>query len=233
MLTPFFRIYGSGKLAYKTLQAIVNNVITELGLVAGSAVQTYTEPQAALAVNRMFDYMLGKQEWDHLTTWDRFTLDGTTGVVTGTFSGVRDANDILDVRPLRLRSTISRAVGTDHLDAQGNDAVYWSPIAWNAANVDKLIQFWPATATGTVDIKSLKRPEVFTAGDDVVPFDPLVIELGATWYVLQGDGLNAGNAEKVRVMFDLAYTDLVSRKNKLEIGHGMGYRNDTIRLREV
>lgn len=220
-------------MAYKTLQEICNNVITELGLVAGSAVQTYTEPQAALAVNRMFDYMVGKQEWDHLITWDRFTLNGTTGLVTGTFTGVRDANDILDVRPLRLRTTISRAIGTQFLDAEGNDAVYWTPLAWNDADAAKMIKFWPITATGTVDIKSYKRPAPFVDGNDIVPFDPLVIELGAAWYVLQGDGLNAGNAEKVRVMYDLAYTDLVSRTNRLEIGHGVGYRNDLVRLREV
>lgn len=233
MLTAFFRIFGSEKLAYKTLQEICNNVITEIGLVSGSAVQTYTEPQAVLAVNRMFDYMVGKQQWDHLTTWDRFTLDGVTGVVTGSFEGVRDANDIKQVRPLRLRTTISRAIGTQFLDAEGNDPVYWSPIAWNASNAAKLIKFWPINATGTVDVLSLKRPAVFEGPNDIVPFDPLVIELGAAWYVLQGDGLNAGNAEKVRVMYDLAYSDLVSNQNKFEIGHGTGYRNDLVRLREV
>lgn len=232
MLTAFFRIQRSEKLAYKTLQQITNDVISELGLVAGSGVQTYTEPQAATAVNRMFDYLVGKDEWDHLITWDRYTLDGVTGTVVGAVTGIRDVDDVLEVRPLARRSNISRPIGTQHLEVQGNDAMYWTPIAWNAPNADKLMQFWPKTATGTVDIRSYKRPEPFVARNDIVPFNPLVITLGAAWYVLQGDGINAANAEKVQIMFDLVYQDLRSRKNKLEIGHGVGYRDDIIRVRQ-
>jgi hypothetical protein len=219
-------------MAFRTLQQIVNNVITELGLVAGSAVQLYTEPQCVLAVNRMFDYLMDKQQWDHLWTWERYALDGVTGTVVGGMETIRDAGDIGQIRSLTGHRDITRSIGTQHLDAQGTDAVYYSVLAWNHPQAAGLVQFWPPTATGVVDVYALHRPETFVGGTDVVPFNPLVIELAAAWYVLQGDGLNAANAEKVKIMFDLAYQNYASKLNAFEIGHGVGYQNGQFSVRQ-
>lgn len=220
-------------MAYKKLQDIVNNVLTELGLVAGSAVQTYTEPQVQLAVNRMFKYLVNKNEWPHLISWEQFTLSGVGGLTAQNFTGIKSATDILQVESERGHPIIASGLGRDHLFASGNRAEYFAPLPWTHPEADtKLIRFWPLDATGTVNIRAYFRPDDFISGDDIVPFDPNIIELGAAWYVLQGDGMNAANAEKVRVMFDLNYQDVVGRINKLEIGHGVNTPNGTFSIRQ-
>jgi hypothetical protein len=83
---------------------------------------------------------------------------------------------------------------------------------WNDDNqAKKLIKIWPITATDPMNVKVKVRPDPFLDADDIVPFNNLIIKTGALWYLMAGDGLNPGNAQKAQTIFEAAYDDFVTR----------------------
>lgn len=220
-------------MGYPTAGDIIQDTLLEVGLVTGTSVQTYAEPQVLAAVNRMFAFLFNKQKWDHLWDWQLATLDGTTGLFTAALTGVRQYEDIDIIRiGDQNNRAVTRSMNTEHLYVTGSDPMYWRPLAWDHADaVTKFVKLYPITATGTVEVHCGHRPERFVANADVVPFDRDIMTLGTIWYTVAADGLNPSAAEVAQGTFDIAYSDYVSRYNAREIGHGRGNRNsDTFRL---
>lgn len=219
-------------MAFATVETIVQDVIKDLGLVTGTGVQQYTEPMVMQALNNMFDFLYNKRQWEHLTAWDRYTLNGTTGLVASSFASIYGWEDIREVRRVEDDTIIPRSNGREHLDATGNKALYYTILKWNDADIAKWIRFWPQTATGQVDILTMTRPvAVFEAPETIVPMNPLLMKQGTLWYVLAGDGLNPANADKAQGMFDISYQDLVAKMNEGDIGHGPNrYRDDIVTI---
>jgi hypothetical protein len=210
-------------MTYPTLSAVVQQMIIDAGLVSGTSVQTYAEPQAESAVNKIFDFLWNKAKWPHLWDWQTVTLDGSTGKFTAALTGVRQWEDVGLIRvggSTGQGVAIPRSFDNRHLYATGSQGRFWTPLPWDDADADtKFVKIWPITSTGTLDIHCGHRPETFT-GEDTVPFDKSVLSLGALWYMIAADGLNPSAADVAQGMFDVAYQDYVSRIAPKEIGHG-------------
>lgn len=218
-------------MAYPKFGQLVQDVIKEAGLVDGSAVQFYTEPQVQIAINSMFSYLMEKDNWEHLCEWRTFTPDGTTGCATENFSDILEPEDFLQIRFAQRKALVVPARENDYLFVTGTMPIYYTPLMWNdPLQATKLIRIWPKTATEVLSVRVKVRPSPFVDPDDVVPFNNLIIKMGSLWYLMAGDGLNPGNAQKAQTMFEQAYADFVTRINKADIGYGTGYFGDTFAL---
>lgn len=215
---------------YKTFSELVGDVVTEAGLVEGSAVQTYTDPQVKAAIQTMFNMFLMKRAWPGITEWRTWTLDGTTGLVTDTTTDILSFEDIHKFYRGNTNLEINEPRNREHLYATGSYPLYRTRLVWNDANQAKLVKFWPVTATGTVDVQVTVRPADFVDDADVVPFEPTVMKLGALWYMLAADGLNNGAADKAKVLFDTAFSDYTSKIDTKDIGYGNAYDYDPLVL---
>lgn len=218
---------------YKTFGTLRQDVIKRLGLVPGTSVQTYAEPQVEAAIQDMFDFLWDKHQWPHLWKWHTFTLNGTTGLTTEDWTGIRRYEDIAVVRKDRGRG-IPIATNTEHQYVTGSDALYREILTWDDASAEtKFFKFYPITATGTIEVFAGHKPEDFVDTDDIVPFDPNLMILGSVWYALNADGLNEAAAGSAQALFDARFTDYMVRINPTEIGNGRGFRNqDTVFISE-
>ena len=215
-------------MAFPTFKTLYNDTVTQMGLVSGTGVQTYTEPKVKLAVNRVFNFLWNKTRWPHLWTWEQYTLDGTTGKISGTVSLVRRWEDIVDVRVGGQETPIPFPSANEHTvqTTSGNQPLYRTVLPWDDTLAEsKFFQFWPLTATGPVDMLIGHRPDVFSKDYDKVPMDYDLMIDGCVWWMLKDDGSNPKSAVEAKEAFDITYQDLVARHGSGGIGHGAGRRN--------
>lgn len=216
-------------MAYPTVESIIKNTIQNMGLVTGIGVQQYTEPQIKSSINRMMLFLLGKRRWEHLTHWHNFTLDATTGRTVGDWDSCEQWEDVHEVRVGNTEQMIVSPVTTEHLYTTGSEALYRTVIPWDDAEAEtKIFQFWPFTATGTVDVLYTHRPTAVIAPHDIVPFDEAIINFAVMWDVVSTDGLNPAAAEKAQALFDITFQDWMGKNNAKEIGFGKTFRDRRI-----
>jgi len=218
-------------MAYPKFKPIVDEVITLMGQVAGSAVQTYSEPLVKIAINRIFSYLSNKRKWDHLWGWQNGTI-GVDGKLTSNITGIQTYLDVAIIRDKQTKRIITMPVEAEHLDVTGSTPTYRTILPWNdPAAETRYFQFWPIGTTGAVEIFCGFRPDEFSGDDDVVPMPRDLIVLGAVWFMLADDGTNPASADKYQGLFDISYQDIISRNNAQPIGHGSGmYDGRTVRI---
>lgn len=224
-------------MAYKTAQALMNDTLKAVGLVSGTSVQIYTEPQIYASIQTVFDMVFKKRFWDHLTDWHTVTPNGTTGLSTtdlDTF--LKDHTDIEQVWAADWSRRIVRPYNTDYQLVTGAHVLYYTPIKYDSTAPDnfnkKVIKFWPVSATGPVAIRCRTQPTDFTP-TDVVPFPAHIMAQAAAWNLLDSDGINPTAAAKAQQMFDLLYQDYVAADGEDVIGYGGGRTNVPVTIREL
>lgn len=219
---------------FVTAEELAQDVIKNVGLVSGTGVQIYTEPNVYASIQRMFDMLFRKRNWDWLCDWRTYTIDGTTGLVTGTFEDICDfAPNIVEIRDSNSDRKIATPSGREYLRASGSDAIYYRSLLWNDDNyLTKLIKFYPITATNDVDILIKNKPENFVPAD-TVPFPRDVIAHAATWDLLDSDGINPTASAKAQSLFDLTYRDLIEQLSEDSIGIGGGRANVPLTIRPL
>ena len=214
-------------MSYPTLKEIYDDAIIMMGQVSGSSVQTYTEPLAVIGVNRVFESLYFKYPWPHLWSWQQATLDGVSGKIAGSLTGVDNYSDVTLVRTSDREVEIPFSDGTKHLSVSGSQVLYRTVLPWNDPDFNsKMYKFWPPTATGSLDFFCGHRPAAFEASDDVVPMEKSLMVNGLTWWMLADDGMNPASAEKAQVMFDTTYQDIIARIGAKKIGYGPSGRNN-------
>lgn len=212
-------------MSYKTLTAITQDVIKRIGLVSGTGVQRYTEPQVAMTIQDAFDFLFRKRFWDHLSGWYTFTPNGSTGVVTDDLSTI--AAEPTDIREIYITGTDRRVVqpvGNEHLLVNNSDyALYYTAWKYTATGGDqwktKVIKLWPVTCTQDVTMHIRVHPGIFN-DNDIVPFPQDIIGWCSAWLMLETDGINPANANKAQAMFDISYRDYINSIGDDAIGHG-------------
>lgn len=218
-------------MSFPTFQTIYVDTITQMGLVSGTAVQTYTEPKVKLAVNRVFNFLWNKTRWPHLWVWEQHTLDGVTGKISGTITNVKRWEDIVDIRVGGQETPIPKPSANEHTAAfeSGTSPRFHTVLPWTDADAEtKFFKFWPITATGPVDLYVGHRPDVFEDNDDKVPMDYDLMIDGCVWWMLKDDGTNPDSAEEAKQAFETGYQDLIARHASGGIGHGAGRRGNTV-----
>jgi hypothetical protein len=183
----------------------------------------------------MFDLLFRKRKWEWLNSWETFTPDGTTGLVTETFVGKADFfGNIVEVRDSLSDRKIASPVNREHLRVSGgSDVMYYTPLRFDDANyATKLIKLWPITAVNTIDVLLRYKPVNFVPAD-TVPFPRDVIAHAATWDLLDSDGINPTAASKAQTLFDISYKDLIEQLSEDSIGIGGGRRNVPLTIRTL
>lgn len=221
-------------MAFKTVNQLTQSVISLVGLVTGTGVQTYTEPQVYAAIQAQFDILFIKRFWEWLTPTVSMALDGTTGVVTGTLTTY--FNDPTDIKDIWINGTDRRVVpplDREHLRASGSNAQYYKMMLWNDPLIaTKLLQFYPITATDTLDITGRTKPAAF-APTSTVPFPDVVMTQAAAWHLLDNDGINPTASAKAQLLFETSYRDLIANLGEDVIGHGANRYHDNFTIRTL
>ncbi len=221
-------------MAFKTVSQLTQSVISLVGLVTGTGVQTYTEPQVAAAIQAQFDILFIKRFWNWLTPTIQMTLDGATGVVTGNLATY--FNDPTDIKEIWITDTDRRVVpprDREYLRANGSNAQFYKPMLWTDALIaTKVLQFYPITATDTLDITGRTKPATFAPGS-TVPFPDVVMTQAAAWHLLDNDGINPTAAAKAQLLFETSYKDLIGALGEDVIGHGGSRYHDNFTIRTL
>lgn len=195
---------------FVTLGEIVELVLDDLGLVAGSGVQQYTEPQIISNTWISFQTLFKKRFWPHLTKTTQHNLDGVAGVVTDGNINIAEIADIEWVRYAPYETTDV----FHYLD--GREYVSGSWYAWDGLNFDhpqyatKLIRIYPETLTGPIKIRARRMPAKFVELETIVPFDSVAIAHFVAANLLAIDGTNPGAQQRLDVLFDQRYKDLIT-----------------------
>lgn len=225
-------------MAYKKASELLISIQKDIGLVSGTAVQTYSEPQIYRGLQLMFDMMFRKRFWDHLTDWYELTLDGVNGLfstdINNTCAGFEDIEQIWT---RDFSRQIVKPFDTSYKQVTGASALYYTPIVYDADDASnkfakKVIQFWPVTATDVVAVRMRKKPADFVP-DDVVPFPSDIISIGTAWRVLSMDGINPAAAQSAEKMYEILYSDYIANLGTDEIGYGSGRLNVPLTIRTL
>lgn len=224
-------------MAYKKAKALLIDVQKDIGLVAGTAVQTYSEPLIYASIQTMFDMMFRKRFWDHLTDWYQFTIDGTTGLLVDDIDTIcTDFNDISQIWIEDFARPVVKPAAVEHMQVTGSDALYYTPLKFNSSPtstfIKKVIKFWPITSVNLVNMKIRTKPDDFVP-DDIVPFPSDIIAMGAAWNVLESDGINPPAAAKAQQLYDILYRDYIASMSEDVIGHGGGRVNVPLTIRTL
>jgi hypothetical protein len=201
-----------------TLRLIVDDALNVLGEVEGAGVSTYSEDRMMRDAIRTFNLLFKKYYWPNYMEWFRVQLDGTLGIVPAdTFDHVRDIEDIQAVfrdgetKPL---PTIPRSVNPYSLTDAGTRALYWSFLPVTSQYYEnRLLQFWPKTATDYVNVHARVYPrENGVAWDwsDEIHLDHDMMVCGTAWHTLASDDINPGAQDAQRNLMEMRYKDILA-----------------------
>lgn len=197
---------------FATMNVIIDDVLNELGLVPGSGVQTYTEPQIINQVQRVFIALSEKRFWAHQMRNTAHVLDGTEGVSTTAFVGVLSYDDIEWVRyiPYEPHTNMAKLSDVIHQTGmrEGIERIHFSEVLAN-----KIFRVFPNTFAQPIMVRARRWPVFPFTSDTVVPFDSLAMSYMVSSNLLAKDSLNPGDAARVYSQFEARYTDIIANEN--------------------
>lgn len=181
-----------------TLGDIVTQVLQRLALVEGLDAQIYAEPRIVLAVQHKFD-ILFREYWlpEYTTIQEEYTLDGSTGTITGDLSAkILDWRDLHSVFREGSHKPVPIApMGVRHID------INYPCVVPNMVQPTKVFKLRPLTTTGKVWVTYRTYPATFKEDDDQIFLDTQLLLLGTCYDVLEDDGTNPGAADKFKALF--------------------------------
>ena len=197
-------------MTFKTRAQLIASIYSELALVAGSGVQTYTEPQVEESIQNSFDHLFSKRFWNHLTTTTFHTLDGAAGVTTDAIIGIENVADIKWIReaPFETRNDIPYIED----GIFNTDWLCYTTIGYTEAQYEtKRLKFNPTTSTASIAIRARRKPVNFES-ETIVPMDYLMIKHLTTANLLSTDGMNPSAEAKQMALFEDRYATFVSNE---------------------
>lgn len=195
-----------------TFRDLVKAVTTNLGEVAGTGVQAYSEDRILEVVVQTFNLVWGKYAWDQYTDWSQRTLDGTLGIITADLSDVRSHEDIINVFPATSDVPLPKMNRSRNpFLLQGTSVRFWSSLPSNSAYyATRRLQFWPKSATGDVVIQHRIYPVNKTGANDPCYLDFDLMTYATSWQMLSGEGTNPAASATQQALFDMKYRDLMN-----------------------
>ncbi len=207
-----------------TLSELIQKTIKRLSQVPGKGTQLFAEDKIAEIIQDTFDMVMAEAWWPNYMKWTTFVLDGTTGVST-TNLGVGDTSltapikDFGDIRVIH-RDKFRKLVQTP-LDVQPSLLSGTTPIYMEALfdNDEKVVQVWPATATGTLYMHARIHPGMLTADTEIRLDDTLLIN-GAAWDFMEDDGANPSASAKFQTKFEARLKQMKKKMDNVPIQLG-------------
>jgi hypothetical protein len=205
-----------------TIRQIVTAAQTVVGEIAGPGVQLYAEDRQLQDCIRAFNLTFKKRFWEVYTKWVQVTLDGTTGVITtDTLKNVRDVEDFARIMRDGERNPIPLLPSAlnPYTIPSGSRPLYWGMLHVDDADfLTKRIKFYPADATGSVNIQARFYPKDQMDADavsewdweDTMYFDMDLLVYGTAFFTLSHDDINATAADVARSMMEARYRDITT-----------------------
>lgn len=201
-------------MAFKTLDEITQDVISNLSQAGGVGTQRYAEPRIHILINQCFKMLFDRQWWPEYMEWyTSCALDGTTGVVTTDISAIKRFIDIRAVFPAGSDKPLPM-IPTE-INPTGIPAGALTFIDTNRSTT-KVFKVWSPTSTTAVTIHARLKPDDFTANDEI-SFDDLVLCYGAAWAYAEDDGTNPGATQKFQMLFENRLATIESALNSKPI----------------
>lgn len=216
-----------------TVTNLITKVQHEIGEVAGDSVQIYSEDRILDKLKQCFNLVYTKYGWPHYTEWMELSLDGTTGkITTNAFQNVKGPEDLLFI----TRAGENKQLGLLPSDVNpfvlsGTNIAYMSYLPVTDSDYgNKIIQFWPKTATQDVVVKARIYPTTFNSNTELW-LDEDMLVYGTSWMILADEGLNPDSVDKNKELFDMRYGDIIASFANMAIenknhGRGFDYMND-------
>lgn len=198
---------------FVTVDELVGLVLDDIGLVTGSGVQQYTEPQIISNIWTSFVTLYRKRFWTHLTKTTQHNLDGVTGVVTDSNIGIKSPDDIEWVRyqPYESTDVFHRLHGREYISGSW---YAWDPLDFDHVQyATKLVKIFPESLTGPIRIRARRLPTKFVNGTDIVPFDSIAMQHFVAANILAVDGTNPSAEQRLNTLFDQVYKDLITNQS--------------------
>lgn len=219
-------------MSFPTRSELVTAVITELGLVPGTDVQLFTEPQIEAKIKPAFDTLADKRFWPHLTTNTIHELDGVVGVITDTLTYVATVDDIEWIReyPYEPYNKLTYLNGQPYT-YQTQPA--YDTLPWNHAQyATKLVQIYPVDSTNPIMIRARRKPIEFNADNSVIPFDKVALVHYLSFLLFSTDGINAEAAGTQLGLFEQRYEDLIGNNSNEPLVYGTNRSRNSFTVAE-
>ena len=96
---------------------------------------------------------------------------------------------------------------------RGTTPIHYDALSPTVDNVtSRVFRIWPLASTGDITLRFRTKPATFTAEDEIV-FDDQVLILGATYDYLEDDGTNPNATQKFEALFENRVNQLSDNLN--------------------
>lgn len=196
---------------YLTLSELVQKVIVNLSMYAGTATQKYAEDRISEIILQTFNTIYDDRYWSDLCHWYKYTLTGVDGVcvedVSKDFSNFNDIccithEDNKNYKLKRLNNSTNPYLIT------GDTPGYYI----HAKDDKKVFAVVPFTATGTIYVRAKSKPQQFLP-NTIVPFDPDVLIYGACYQYCADDGNSSTQIQKFEKLYNNRLQQLTAMDN--------------------
>jgi len=204
-----------------TLRELVDAVLTRLAMGQGEDVQIYAEDRIVAALQHKFDVLFDDYWWPQYTVEEeQFTLDGTTGMITGTLAAKCTRHkDLYHV----IHESGNAPLPRHPKSLRSNAAFFRKGIRYtNVAG--KIFQVIPLTTTGNVYVSY--RTYVAPVNDeDIILLDKQLMVLGTCHDILEDDGTNPDASTKFKEMYRARLKQETANLNNIQPATGDGIGN--------
>lgn len=194
-----------------TARQIISEVERLVGEAAGAGVQIHAEDGMLETLNRVARLAFTRFSWDQFITWQEVELDGTTGLITTeSFSDVDGLQDFLGIYREGEETPLPKlARSSNPFLLTGDRVLCWTELAYNHADyTTKRLQFWPRTATTTLQVCTRLDPTPFDFADETY-MDRDILVAGTAWLTTLGDDLNPAAAEGYKQFMDERFATII------------------------
>lgn len=185
-------------MAYVTVDDAIREVAQNCSLVNGSGMAPYSDTMIVSLLQQAHEFIIAEQEWtDAILKYNR-VLDGSTGRITVGIpqTEVSSSRRVFRVYHESSSKPIPRVSG--YLNSIVNTGRFgWERIALaqDSGAQRLLIQFYPLTLTGSVQLWARAAYDLSADRNAAVPIDFWLHVWRASWMYAVGDGTNPAQIE--------------------------------------
>lgn len=199
-----------------TISKLIEDTEKLLSMAAGIDVQIHVEDRLSLILQQNFTMLFDEFFWDDYTSYDTFTLDGTTGKITGTVAGkIIRFVDIHSVYYEKENVPLPRVRISENPTLIRRRS--FGP--YNLEKPTHVFKVFPVDTSGDIHVWFRTLPiwnDLDPDADDIA-MDATLLTVAAAYSFLVDDGTNQNAEAKLKAMYDKRFVQL----RRLEAQHGV------------